>query len=635
FVQTQQLIWGGRQPGLRRAATIEALEALAAEGHVTAKAADELIHAYEFLRKVEHRLQMINDEQTHALPQDGEGLRELAVFLGYDGAEGFASEILAHMGAVQTHYAALFDEHPSLGAESAVAGNLVFTGAEHDPETLKTLESLGNGNAKMVDETVRKWHHGRYRSTRSARSRGMLTELMPLLLKALSETSDPDLAFLKFDAFLSRLPSGVQVFSMLYANPNLLGLLAEIVGEAPRLASHLSRNPSILDSVLAGGFFESPPSQEDLNAELAQSLDLATERGETLEDLLNVSRRWANDRKFQVGVQILRGHLSPSAASEALSSIAECALGGLSPCVEKEFAAYHGVFPGSGTPGSNMVIAAMGKLGGREMMPVSDLDLIFIYATDPSAEVSNGDRPLSPSQYFSRLSQRLINAVCALTAEGRLYEVDMRLRPSGKAGPIASSYEAFEQYQRESAWTWEHMALTRARVIAGPAALREKVEAVIRETLTRPRDADKLLGDVAGMRARMDEERRAESIWEVKHLRGGLVDIEFIAQYLQLKHAHAHPQILSTNTIEALERIHDAGLLEDGAARDLIQALNLWQGMQLMLRLSFGGPLQEDPPQGFQEKLAEIAAPTACGATLKELIIETAKRTHDHYNNLI
>lgn len=625
FVQTQQLIWGGRQPGLRGASTTGTLAALADEGHISTKVSEEMIDAYRFLRTVEHRLQMINDEQTHTLPEDDEGLRELAVFLGYDGTDAFASELLAHLCNVESNYADLFDDHPSLGADIDAGGNLVFTGGDSDPETLKTLRRLGYANADMVDETVRKWHHGRYRSTRSTRTRAMLTELMPLLLKALAGTPDPDAAFLKFDEFLSRLPSGVQLFSMLYSNPHLLDLIAEIIGKAPRLADHLSRNPSILDNVLTADFFAPPPPPDELNVELTQLLA----QGETLEGVLDISRRWANDRKFQVGVQSLRSHISPRSASLALSNIAECALVNLLPHVEEEFAARHGGFPGSG-----LIIAAMGKLGGGEMTPVSDLDLIFVYTTKDDDEVSDGPRPLSPSQYFARLGQRLISAVTAQTAEGRLYEVDMRLRPSGKAGPIASSFKAFGQYQRESAWTWEHMALTRARVLAGSTALREKVEATIREVLTAPRDAGKLRHDVAEMRLRIDDEFHTGFIWEVKYLRGGLVDIEFIAQYLQLRHARAHPEILSTNTRAALERLRDAGLLDGRTATDLIDALDLWQMLQLMLRLTIAGHLDKEPPEALREHLAKLIG-AADGDALRERIIAAARRVHSLFNEIV
>jgi glutamate-ammonia-ligase adenylyltransferase len=464
---------------------------------------------------------------------------------------------------------------------------------------------------------------------RSTRAREMLTELMPALLKALAGTPGPDRAFLRFDEFLSGLPAGVQLFSMFYSNPHLLDLVAEIMGQAPRLAAHLSRRPSVLDSVLTADFFDAPPPPEALAGELDRLLDRAGD----FEDVLDLSRRWANDRTFQVGVQSLRGHLAPRAAAAALSNIAEAALNRLQPRVEKEFARQHGRVAGSA-----MAIVAMGKLGGREMTSASDLDLIFIYTTPEAVGASDGPKALPSSQYFARLSQRLISAVTAQTAEGRLYEVDMRLRPSGSAGPIACSHEAFVRYHEKEAWTWEHMALTRARVIAGPSALREPVEAAIADVLTRPRDTETLLLDVAEMRARMDNEHHTDFIWEIKHLRGGLVDVEFIAQYLELKHAHARPEVLSPNTRTALRRLRDSGLLEAPVADDLIEGLDLWQAIQGLLRLTIEGDVRQEAdseiPEGLQEALARLGGAVDFVA-LEEKVVATAGRVHRHFVDLI
>ncbi len=629
FVQTQQLIWGGREPELRCIATVDALRALAAKDRIAPQTADDLIAVYRHLRQVEHRLQMVDDEQTHTLPADEAGLRDLAVFLGYADARAFGSDLLAHLRRVETHYSDLFEHAPTLGAQGPVAGNLVFTGSEADPETIKTIGRLGYKNPQTVDAVVRGWHHGRYRAMHSTRARELLTELMPALLKALAGTPEPDKAFLNFDEFLSGLPAGVQLFSMFYSNPHLLDLVAEIMGQAPRLAAHLSRRPSVLDSVLTADFFDAPPPPAALAGELDGLLDQAGD----FEDALDTSRRWANDRKFQVGVQSLRGHLAPRAAAAALSNIAEAALSRLRPRVEKEFAHQHGRVAGSA-----MAIVAMGKLGGREMTATSDLDLIFIYTAREGAEASDGPKALPPSQYFARLSQRLIGAVTAQTADGRLYEVDMRLRPSGSAGPIACSHEAFVGYHEKEAWTWEHMALTRARVIAGPAALHALVDTALRETLTRPRDAGTLLTDVAGMRARMDSEHHTDLIWEVKHLRGGLVDVEFITQYLELEHAHAHPEILSPNTRTALRRLRDAGLLETPVADDLIEGLDLWQAIQGLLRLTIGGESRRDAdgeiPEGLHEALARAGGAVDFVA-LKEKVTATAGRLHRHFVDLI
>jgi len=629
FAQTQQLIWGGRQPELRRRGTLEALAALTALGHVAENTRRDLADSYFFLRRTEHRLQMINDEQTHSLPDHREGLEEIAAFMGFDDALTFGAEVERHLRQVETHYARLFEDAPQLAATGTVAGNLVFTGSEADPETIRTLAGLGFKSPETVDAAVRGWHHGRYRAMRSARARELLTELMPVLLSAFAKTADADATLRNFDSFLSALPAGVQLFSMFHANPQLLELVAEIMGGAPRLAQHLSHKPTILDSVLSGDFFDAPPPRDALQEELERLLSSA----EALEEALEVARRWAHDRQFQVGVQLLRRFLPPRAAAAAFSNIADAALRALHPVVEAEFVRHHGRFAGAG-----MLCIALGKLGGREMTPTSDLDLIFVYDTPPESDASDGPRPLPPSQYFARLSQRLINAVTAQTAEGRLFEVDMRLRPSGAKGPIASSLKAFVQYHEEAAWTWEHMALTRARVVFGPDDLWRRVEAVIRQTLTRPRNPDVLLRDVADMRTRLDAEHHSDFVWEVKHMRGGLVDIDFLAQYLQLRHAHTHPQILSPNTRTALQALRDNGLLAASIADALIEATDLWQGIQSVLRLTIEGifRLEREPEvtEGLEKTLAAVGA-AADVTALKEKIRSTAATVYGHFRDLI
>jgi len=578
YAQTQQLIWGGRDRSLRKIPTLKALDALVYAGLEQAENAKILDEAYRYLRRVEHRLQMINDEQTHTLPDDDTELNGVATFLGYDGLKAFAGDLLATLGRVETLYAELFPEGEQLTAEGAKGGNLVFTGGESDPETLKTLRDMGYQNPEAIDAAVRGWHHARYRSTRSARSRSILTELMPNILQAMASTTDPDSALLRFDEFLSKLPAGVQLFSMFQSNPQMLDLIAEILGTAPRLAEHLARKAHLIDGVLTPGFLDEPPSADEMRTELEEVLQDAA----CMEDVLDLARRWAKDRKFQVGVQILKGTIVERESQRALTDVAETLLGALQPRVEAEFSERHGVVPGGA-----MTVVAFGKLGGREKTPTSDMDLTFIYDFDENVSASDGAKPLAVSQYFARLSQRLINALSAQTAEGDLYEVDMRLRPSGNAGPIATSLSAFEQYLAKDAWTWEHMALTRARALTGPQDLQKSVQNVIRTALTSKRDPDKLVVDVSDMRARMDRERHTDIPWEIKNFRGGLVDIEFISQYLQLKHAHAHPDILSPTTRTALGNLKNAGLLDADTANRLVEALDLWQSIQGLMRLTF------------------------------------------------
>lgn len=632
FAQTQQLIWGGRIPSLRVRGTVEALQALAYAGKISEAAALNLAEDYAFLRRLEHRLQMVHDEQTHAIPSELERLAQFARFFGFTSADAFGAALIERLRRVESHYAMLFEDAPDLIPSDALGGNLAFTGGEADPDTLETLARLGFNQPATVDAAVRGWHHGRCRAMRSTRARELLTEMMPQLLKALSTRPDPDGAFIAFDRFLHGLPAGVQLFSMLHANPSLLELLADILGVAPALADHLARTPSVLESVLsAPDFFRVPPDVPELAAELDGLQSVARDA----EELLDISRRWANDRKFQIGTLMLTGALDSRTAGRAWSRVAEAALTCLLPRIEAEFVRSHGR-----VPGCHMAILGMGKLGGGEMTATSDLDLIFVYGAAegdvPLESMSDGPKPLPAAQYFARLSQRLINSLSAPTAEGRLYDVDMRLRPSGKAGPIAVSVRAFERYHEQDAWTWEQMALTRARVVAGPFQLAARIDKIIRSTLCRPRDTDALVLAVAEMRERMATELGTNSLWQVKHLRGGLVDIEFIAQYLQLRHAHQRPDILSTNTRDALQKLCAAGVLPANTTDDLVQALDLWQAVQSRVRLTVGHVTalgRDDAPQTLR-----VAMEGLRGHSFDSLVDEmttAAERVHDYFQQLI
>jgi len=372
--------------------------------------------------------------------------------------------------------------------------------------------------------------------------------------------------------------------------------------------------------VLSGGFFDPLPNAATLDRELAGVLTQARD----FQDVLDLSRRWANDRRFQVGVHILQHISDVDETGRALSDIAETVVKGLMPPVLEDFAQRHGRVSGAG-----LAVVAMGKLGAREMTVSSDLDLTFVYETDPEAADSDGAKPLAPSQYFGRLAQRFINALTAMTPEGRLYEIDMRLRPSGNAGPIATSLTGWRQYYERDSWTWEHMALTRARAIAGDPDLRVRIEAAVRDTLCAPRDPDKLLVDVLEMRQRIERERPAKTIWSVKFLHGGLTDLEFLAQYLLLRHAAAHPEILDGKTQAVFANLAAAGLLQAEQASLLIGATRLVRQIQGMLRLTAAPAFDAD--QGSESLKSALARAAGLDdfETLRRRLIETAQAVHE------
>ncbi|WP_374308050.1 bifunctional [glutamine synthetase] adenylyltransferase/[glutamine synthetase]-adenylyl-L-tyrosine phosphorylase [Dongia sp.] len=619
FAQTQQLIWGGRVMDLRQRATCAAIPALVRLGKCKPEVAEELIAAYRYLRMVEHRLQMIEDQQTQTLPDYGPALDRVAIFSGHADTGAFETTLRYHLGRVEDHYAELFEEAPTLGAaEAGIAGSLVFTGTDDDPETVQTLERMGFPNGSAVSAQIRAWHHGRYRATRSARARELLTELMPRLLTTLGQTADPDTAFRRFDDFLRALPAGVQFFALLYSNPALLDLIAEVMGMAPLLAEQLARRPALLDGVLAAGLYDANADRDMLAADLDRQLGLATD----FQDALDVLRRWTKDQQFQIGVRILRGALDGDAAGPLLSDVTDCALSALFPRVSAEFELQHGKLPGHG-----MVFLALGKLGSREMTITSDLDLVFIYdvptdVPDWDTTLSDGPKPLAPIQYYARLAQRLINAITAQTGEGRLFEVDMRLRPSGNSGPIASGLSPFEKYQLTEAWTWEHMALTRARVIAGDSGLGADTLAMLGRVLRQKRDPEKLRTDILDMRRRMAQQYRTDDLWDLKHVRGGQVDIDFISQYLILKHAADFPDLIAGDPVIALGHAHLLGLIDPTTGDRLIAAARLWHRLQQIIRLIVGGKLEEEKLGAPAKKhLAQIAAEPDFSA-LKALVME-------------
>ncbi|MBX3446627.1 MAG: bifunctional [glutamine synthetase] adenylyltransferase/[glutamine synthetase]-adenylyl-L-tyrosine phosphorylase [Parvibaculaceae bacterium] len=623
FVQTQQLIAGGRDYDLRGRQTCPMLDELAAKKWIAPETADELKEAYRFLRTLEHRIQMIDDEQTHSLPATGEGLDHVACFMGFADREAFSEALTARLECVRDHYAKLFETAPPLGEEG---GSLVFTGTEDDPETLQTLRGLGFTRVSEMSETIRGWHTGRFPATRATRSRELLTSLMPELLRALSRTANPDTAFDRFDKFLTGLPAGVQLFSMLYSNPHLLDLLAGICGTAPRLARYLSQNPRVLEAVVDPDFFKVLPGREELHRSLADELAHA----EDYQDVLDFARVWAREYRFRLGVRVLSGSADAEEAGPAYAALASELVAALAPAAEGKVAERHGRIPGG-----RFCAVAMGKLGSEEMSASSDLDLIVIYDLPDGDTESDGERPLHASQYYARVCQQLITALTAPTAEGKLYEVDMRLRPSGNAGPIATAFDSFVAYQETEAWTWEHMALTRARVISGPAELRERIEAAISNTILAKRDRVKIASDVAEMRERLAKERHSDNPWEMKHVRGGLVDIEFICQFLQLIHAHEHPAIRHPHTRTALMRIAKEGLLPADTADMLVRAIDLNHNLTQVIRVCVEGVFDPaEAPSGLKFRLAR-AGDVPDFATLEAELIESQRRVREAFDAIV
>jgi glutamate-ammonia-ligase adenylyltransferase len=574
FAQTQQLIAGGRHAELRVRPTLAALEVLASSNWITHEARDELGAAYKFLRRVEHRLQMVADEQTHSLPEEVEAVDSFAQFFGYDSREAFARDLLAQLNIVQAHYGKLFEGDDPTGTEKLPPVD--YGAGPEDQRLLKQLATLGFKAPGKVAETVRVWMMGEYRVFRTESTRAAFAEFLPALMDGLAHADEPDRAVAAFDHFLQALQRGGRLITLLSQNRDLVALVALVLGAAPRLGDMLARQPQLMDGLIDPRFFGAMPDQRELSVRLAATLKDAT----SYEEFLDRLRLFGQESLFLIGTRILSGTVSAQQASTAFADVAEGVVHTVHGLVTDRFAAQHGRIKGQET-----AILAMGRLGSREMTASSDLDLILLYDFDPDNPDSDGEKSLQGAHYFARFTQRLISAFTIRTNYGVLYEIDMRLRPSGRAGPLASHITSFADYQENEAWTWEHMALTRARVISASPGFRARIEQLIRTALTRPRDAGSVAHDVADMRRAIAQEKGEDDLWDLKYAAGGTLDIDFIAQYLQLVHASEKPEILDVSTLEVLEKAEQLGVLPHASAEVLRAAVRLYHDLTQILRL--------------------------------------------------
>jgi glutamate-ammonia-ligase adenylyltransferase len=580
LVQTLQLVWGGRDPALRDRTTLGALRLLSRAGHVSSEAAAQLEDAYRFLRLVEHRLQMVNDRQTHAIPEKSDDLRRIAMFMGFESAASFAHAMIRQLSVVRIHYAGVFDVLPSPLYDTSLDSGLDFRGDDPAPaNTIAALRKMGFDAPERIVGRVRAWTAGHVRALRSARARDLMVRMLPTILTRIGSQPHPDETFSRFDRFISAQPAGVQLLSLFERNPALLDRIAAVLGASPRLADHLASNAAALEGLLS-------PDEEDAPSALRRQLRVA--RG--VQEAIEITSRAVKAEDFSISVATMEGRLDADAAGIQRTTMADAALRALLPHVQTDFAARFGTVPGGA-----MAVVALGKAGGREMMEGSDLDLMFIYDHPEDVTESQGARAMAVSQWFVRLAHAYVAALTAPGVEGQLYAVDMRLRPSGNKGPVAVSLDGFRRYHERDAWTWERMSLTRARVIAGPAALRARVRQAIATAISC--DPATVRQDAAAMRVRMLKDLPPDGPWDVKARPGGQVEVEFIAQVSQLLNAGAMPEVLSPTTREAFRKLADAGVLPEDDAALLIRADHTWRTVQGMLRITVGRDAGEILPE--------------------------------------
>ena len=621
FAQTQQLIAGGRNPNLRDRDTLTTLDRLAQDRWIEVAACDDLKAAYVFLRTVEHRLQMVNDEQTQTLPAERSDLERFAHFLGFRDRDAFAAVLLDHLEKVQRYYSRLFEKAP-VGEKAALA----FPPDVDDRKTLDQLGRLGFRAPLEASTIIRHWLKGGHRSLRGETARTHLEALLPTLLEQVVRTDNANATLVLFDHFLANLHKATRLLSLLRQNPDLIALTALVLGTAPRLADTLARNSQAMDALVDPSLFGALLDDEELGRRLGATLAQSS----LDQDLLEQIRMFGVEYMFLIGVRILSGTVTARQAGEAFARLADAVIRALHRAVADNFATAHGHMRRE-----QSAVLAMGKLGGREMTASSDLDLILIYDFDGERPESDGARPLHGMQYFARLTQRLINALTAQTNYGALYQVDMRLRPSGRAGPLATQLGGFASYQERDAWTWEHMALTRARVVSASPGFGTRVEQVIRDVLQRPRDPALTAGDVVEMRAAIAKEKGEGDPWDLKYGAGGLIDIEFIAQYLQLVHAHAQPDILDTSTARVLDKAWALRLLRVEDAEVLRPAVEFYHDLTQILRLCLSRPFNPKTAGAGLLRLLARDAGVPDFATLDATLIETQAKVRASFVRIL
>ncbi len=546
FAQTHQLIHGGRDPSLRLRGTRETLDALAVSGHVSTAEAASLGDAYDRLRMVEHRLQMVNDRQIHALPE-GDALDNVARLDGLADGHALLEELEAITSRVAAAYDTLIDDAEPVAGASAATGlgpgvgmaAQVETPSAGEPSLVEQLDTLKFADPERLAQRIEGWRDGRYRTLRSPAALNAFDAMLPMLVEALADTDDPDRALLRWESVLANAPSAINLFRLLEARPALLDQLVAILTLAPTLADELGRRPELLDTLIDRTALDLPPCVDALAGRMESS-----GAGSNYESTLDRIRLVTGEVRFSLGLQLIEGLSDPLEIAEALSRTAEAALQIACRATADEFAVKHGEVIGpDGT--SELVVLGLGRFGGGALTHASDLDIIYLF-TGTSGLESTGLRPLGATHYFNRLAQRVSAALSVPTAQGALYEVDTRLRPQGAQGPLAVTCESFAKYQSESAWTWEHMALTRARVLVGSDAVAKQLDTAIQAVLHKDRDKDRLRTDVLTMRHDMADHKPPRGPLDVKLLRGGLVDLEFLVHFLQLGEKAALSPDLST-----------------------------------------------------------------------------------------
>ena len=610
FAQVQQLIFAGRDPYLRCQRTLDALTTLAEAGFIDEAVADELSESYEFLRKLEHRLQMVEDQQTQTLPSDDAGMERLAIFMGFEDVREFRETVLRHLSQVQARYNDLFEE----AASPTEAESLDFKSEQPNEQTAGVLEKFGYRDVPEAYRRLRAWHEGGLPVTEDAKEKTLLTELIPPLLERAAKTSDPDWTLQCIDDFLAGLASGSRCLSLLAANPALLELLVEILTTAPALTATLSGMPEQLETAVSPGFFDMLPDRRLMLADAAEVLKAATDAQEALE----LAARWVRDHEFQIAANVLRHTIESSDAGHAFSGIADAACHHLFDRLARELEA------DSDSTGADMVVVAHGPLGTEELNYRSPLDLFFVFEpSDTSAETCAG------------LAQHFIEAMHAQTPHGPLYDISDDGTFWGRDKPLVVSLDGLADLGAETASGPQLLALMQARVVAGPAVFAQRVSRGLKDIFVQTRDPGSIAAIVAA-RGREGLDHGAEAwAWSPRWRHGGLHDLEILVRALQLCHAAIHPDVLSPSIPGALAGLAAGSLLAEPAVRDLLGAHHLLRQTETILAISMERTMDlDDAPQELRVALARAAGLENYGQ-LEKALNDASERVRASFEDLV
>ena len=612
FGQIFQLIRGGVVPALQERRIVKVLKILAEESYFPQNVCDELLQAYEFLRKTEHRLQEFYDQQTHKLPTEQIDRERLAVSMGFDSYEIFSGHLGKHRKNVHAHFMALLETGDLKEKEERASDELgnIWLGLTDDEYSAQTLLKAGYRNP---DDVIRLLNHLRNDlSTRalSAEGRRRLDNLVPLILKEISTVEQPDITLNRVVDLVKTIERRTCYLALLIENPSALTHLVKLSCASPLITSLLAGHPVLLDELLDTRTLYVPPQKDDLNAELKKKLEqINTHELEYYIEQLCIFKQ-ANT--LRVAAADVSGSLPLMRVSDHLSYIAETVLSAVVDLAWNHLVEKHGTptcFLDGQECDRGFVVIAYGKLGGIELGYASDLDLVFLHA-GTGGQTTGGLQRIDNAQFFARLGQRVVHILAAHTRAGNLYEIDMRLRPSGSSGVLVSQIEAFSKYQHKNAWTWEHQALARARAICGDTHLIEHFNNVRKEVLLIPRDKTRLQSEVSDMRERMRQEhlKPMSGIFDIKQGRGGMVDIEFLVQYLILLNSNKYPELLKfTDNVRQLQSLTETKIIGQYTAYLLRHAYLIFRAVAHRFSLQEKhAEVPEDKFYRLQEKIIKI-----------------------------